>query len=133
RERDAPRDVVGLTSATATLIGPSVPPTPPVRVELDETVIGEASTMAALASASLDERRRTVLPRRTRAEAGIQKLLSGHVPIRCHITLGKRTAHATMHWIDRHPGMYTLLFWLFVLSTLGGVAYALVRAAHAIF
>lgn len=66
-------------------------------------------------------------------EAEIQKLLAGYVPIRCHVTLAKRTAYGVMHWIDRHPGIYTLLFLLFALSALGGVVYALVRAAQAIF
>jgi len=60
-------------------------------------------------------------------ETEVQKILAGRVAVACHLTLAKRVAHETIHWIDRNPKAYSLLFFLFVLSGLAGIVFSIVR------
>jgi eukaryotic-like serine/threonine-protein kinase len=56
--------------------------------------------------------------------------MAGKVPVRCHITLTKRVAQETLHWIDRNPNAYTLMllaFVLLLLASLGFGVFSLIR------
>jgi serine/threonine protein kinase len=43
-------------------------------------------------------------------ETAIKGVLDGKIRIQCHFTLAKSYAHRLLHWIDRHPKLYTNLF-----------------------
>jgi serine/threonine-protein kinase len=43
-------------------------------------------------------------------EQRLSAIVAGRVPIECHVTLGKRAAHEAILWIDRHPLIYTVIF-----------------------
>lgn len=71
-------------------------------------------------------------PSVTALENGLKRILDGNIPIRCHVTLAKSAASRFMHWVDRHPGLYSLVFLGLVLGTLGGVGYGLFRVLSAL-
>jgi serine/threonine protein kinase len=60
-------------------------------------------------------------------EAVLKGVQDGNIRIQCHITLAKSAAQGFIHWIDRHPALYTLLFR--TLKVLGVVALFAVCAA----
>jgi serine/threonine-protein kinase len=60
-------------------------------------------------------------------EDGLRKILSGHMPIACHVTLAKRAAHGFTHWLDRHPMLFTLMMFGFALAMLASIVYGIVR------
>jgi serine/threonine-protein kinase len=43
-------------------------------------------------------------------ELAIKGVLDGKIRVQCHFTLAKSYAHGLVHWIDRHPKLYTSLF-----------------------
>jgi len=43
-------------------------------------------------------------------ESAIKGVLDGKIKVECHFTLAKSYAHRLVHWIDRHPKLYTVLF-----------------------
>jgi eukaryotic-like serine/threonine-protein kinase len=63
-------------------------------------------------------------------EDAVKGVLDGRVLIECHLTLAKRTLHGVLHWIDRHPALFTLLFFATALSMLGGLAFGAYRLLH---
>ncbi len=65
-------------------------------------------------------------------EEGLQQIMAGRVAVHCHVSLAKRATHEFLHWIDRHPGAYSLAFLAVVLSMLGGVIYGVVRVVQAL-
>jgi eukaryotic-like serine/threonine-protein kinase len=60
-------------------------------------------------------------------EAQLKRILDGHVPIRCHVTLAKRAANGFTHWVDRHVKLYSLMFAAGMLGALGSIGYGLYR------
>ncbi len=61
----------------------------------------------------------------------IRRVQDGQVTVACHVTAFKRVAYESIHWVDRNPGIYTLIFLGLVLSAIAGLgfgAYRLVRA-----
>jgi serine/threonine-protein kinase len=61
----------------------------------------------------------------------IRRVQDGQVTVRCHVTAFKRVAYESIHWVDRHPGAYTLILlglFLWTIAGLGVGAYQLVRA-----
>jgi serine/threonine-protein kinase len=52
-------------------------------------------------------------------EERLHALLAGKVPVRCPVTFAKRGGQEVLHWIDRHPMLFTNLF---ILGTLGMLA-----------
>jgi serine/threonine-protein kinase len=71
-------------------------------------------------------------PSVTEMEEGLKRILGGHIQVRCHVTFAKSAASRFAHWVDHHTGIYSVLFGTVVLSLLGGVGYALFRAASAL-
>ena len=65
-------------------------------------------------------------------EAELKRILDGHIKIQCHVTLAKSAANGFAHWVDRHMGLYTMLFAAAALSALGGIGYGLFRLVRAI-
>jgi serine/threonine-protein kinase len=63
-------------------------------------------------------------------EDGVKGVLDGHVRIECHVTLAKRVMHGILHWIDRHPFAYTLLFFGMALLMLTGLGVGGYRLLH---
>jgi serine/threonine-protein kinase len=63
-------------------------------------------------------------------EREIQRVLEGRVRIQCHVTLTKRVTSEAMHWIDRHPKVYLVMFGLSTLGALSGLIYALYRVVR---
>jgi serine/threonine-protein kinase len=63
-------------------------------------------------------------------EDAVKGVLDGRVAIECHVTLAKRTIHGLLHWIDRHPFLYTFLFFGTVLSMVGGIGFGVYRLLH---
>jgi eukaryotic-like serine/threonine-protein kinase len=43
-------------------------------------------------------------------EAAIDAVHDGHIAVQCHITWTKSYLQRLVHWIDRHPKLYTMLF-----------------------
>jgi serine/threonine-protein kinase len=43
-------------------------------------------------------------------EAVLKGIQDGKIRVQCHITLAKSAAQRFIHWIDRHPALYTRLF-----------------------
>jgi serine/threonine-protein kinase len=75
-----------------------------------------------------DERTRSV----TELEAGLKRILDGHIQVRCHVTLAKSAANGFAHWVDRHMQLYTMIFAALVLSALGGGGYALYQLVRSL-
>jgi eukaryotic-like serine/threonine-protein kinase len=65
-------------------------------------------------------------------EGELKRILDGHIRIQCHVTLAKSVANGFAHWVDRHMGLYTLLFAGAALSVVGGVGYGLFRLIAAL-
>ena len=63
-------------------------------------------------------------------EKRLQTILAGKARVQCHVTLGKRVLQETLHWIDRHPNIYTLLFLFAVLGTIAGLALAVIAVVR---
>jgi serine/threonine-protein kinase len=63
-------------------------------------------------------------------EDKVKGVLDGRVAIECHVTFAKRAVYGFLHWIDRHPLLYTLLFFGTGLSMLGGLAFGAYRLLH---
>ncbi len=60
----------------------------------------------------------------------LRRLQAGEIPVRCHITFTKRATRELVHFADRRPGLYTMLFFavlLGVVAGLGALAVHLVR------
>jgi serine/threonine protein kinase len=62
-------------------------------------------------------------------EHRLQRALSGDVDVQCHVTFAKRSGHALLRWIDRHPNLYTALLFSFLLSFVAGAVALVVRLA----
>jgi len=60
-------------------------------------------------------------------EDRLGRVLSGDIPIQCHVTFAKRSGQAILHWIDRHPWLYTALLSGTVLAMLGGLVALILR------
>lgn len=57
-------------------------------------------------------------------ETLVKKAMTGTMAISCHVTLTKRIAHGVLHWIDRHPNAFSLLFLVFALGLVTAVGFA---------
>jgi serine/threonine protein kinase len=75
-----------------------------------------------------DRDRRT--PTVAKLEDGVKAVLDGHMRIECHVTFTKRMVHGLLHWIDRHPMAYTLLFSVTALSLVAGIGFGAYRLLH---
>jgi serine/threonine-protein kinase len=75
-----------------------------------------------------DRDRRT--PTVAKLEDGVKAALDGHILVECPLTLTKRAAHGLLHWIDRHPMTYMVLFSLAGLSLVAGIGFAAYRLLH---
>jgi hypothetical protein len=51
--------------------------------------------------------------------AHVRRIQDGQVAIKCHVTLFKRLAFESIHWVDRHPGAYSLILMAVVLALIG--------------
>lgn len=71
-------------------------------------------------------------PSVTEMEEGLKRILGGHIQVRCHVTFAKSAASRFAHWVDRHTGVYSMLFGTVVLSLLGGLGYGLFRGISAL-
>ena len=60
----------------------------------------------------------------------VRGVLDGRVAIECHVTFAKRSIQGLVHWIDRHPLLYTILFSVWALSTVGGLGFGVYRLLH---
>jgi hypothetical protein len=65
-------------------------------------------------------------------ETAIKAVLDGNIEIQCPFTFAKSHAHRLLHWIDRHPRLYTHLFRAAKL-VLFAAAAAVVVAAGSLF
>lgn len=63
-------------------------------------------------------------------ENEIQRVLDGNVRVACHFTLAKHCAHAGLHWIDRHPKAYTIIFFSAVLGGIAALGLEAFRLVH---
>jgi serine/threonine-protein kinase len=70
------------------------------------------------------------LPSVAALEEGVKGVLDGRVAIECHVTFAKRAIHGLLHWIDRHPFLYTFIFFGTGLSMLGGIGFGVYRLLH---
>jgi serine/threonine protein kinase len=64
-------------------------------------------------------------------EKRLRAVLDGHVTVACHVTFTKRVVFDVLHWIDRHPYAYYVLFRLGIVAAMAAVGfggYELVRA-----
>jgi serine/threonine-protein kinase len=65
-------------------------------------------------------------------EKRLTDALEGHFGVSCHMTFAKQSARSFAHWIDRHPMLYTGLFFggaaTMLIGLLGGIAYGVMRA-----
>jgi hypothetical protein len=64
-------------------------------------------------------------------EDAINKVRDGWIPVKCHVTLGKRAAHGFARWIENHMALYTYLVLAFAIAVVGGLGFAVWRLAHA--
>lgn len=60
-------------------------------------------------------------------EERLRGLLSGDIPVQCHVTFAKRSAQAILHWIDRHPVLYSVLFVGAALALVAGLVGLVAR------
>jgi hypothetical protein len=64
-------------------------------------------------------------------EAALSAVQDGRIPVQCNITWTKNRAQRFVHWIDRHPKLFTLLFrgarGVAALAALGAIGIALWR------
>jgi hypothetical protein len=58
-------------------------------------------------------------------EARLQDLLVGRCPVRCPVTLTKRTTFEFLGWLDGHPVTFMLLAVALILGVLGAVGFAI--------
>lgn len=58
----------------------------------------------------------------------LREALAGKIDVECHITLAKRSTREVLHWIDRHPLLYTGLFGAGVLALLAGIVASIALA-----
>jgi serine/threonine protein kinase len=65
-------------------------------------------------------------------EEAIKHVLDGHIRVQCHVTFAKRAASGFSNWVDRHAGLYTVLFALFSLGVLGALGFGLWHAVRAL-
>lgn len=63
-------------------------------------------------------------------ETLVKKGMTGTMDISCHVTLTKRVAHGALHWIDRHPLAYTLMFLGVVMGMLATLGFAGYKLLH---
>jgi serine/threonine-protein kinase len=64
-------------------------------------------------------------------EAGLKRIMGGHIDVHCHVTLAKNVTNRFLHWIDRNPQVYTCICGLVALGLLGGLGYGVSRLVHA--
>jgi hypothetical protein len=50
--------------------------------------------------------------------------------VQCHVTFGRRVLLEGVHWIDRHPQIYTLLCLLTVIGAIAGLVFGIVVLAR---
>jgi hypothetical protein len=62
--------------------------------------------------------------------ASIRQIQDGQVAVRCHVTAFKRLAHEAIHWVDRHPFLYSMLLFGTLLCTLAGLGLGVYRLVH---
>jgi serine/threonine-protein kinase len=102
-----------------------------------ESKLGERALMLGVPAEWIHVVRRGLVRDRDRRfpsaaalEDAVKAVLDGNVRIECHVTLAKRTAHGVLHWIDRHPMMYTLVFFATVLAAVAGIGVGVYRLVH---
>jgi serine/threonine-protein kinase len=66
-------------------------------------------------------------------EDAINKVRDGWIPVRCHVTLGKRAAHGFTRWIDRHVKLYSYLVMATFAAMVAGLGFGLWRLVRAFF
>ncbi len=60
-------------------------------------------------------------------ETGLRNILSGKIPVACHISFTKKVVHAFLHWVDRHPREFSALLLLSALGIVGSIVWGVVR------
>lgn len=65
-------------------------------------------------------------------EKRLQNILSGKIPVLCHVSLAKNVGHKVLRWIDHHQIAYTLMLMGFVLGVVGGVVWGGVTLVKAL-
>jgi serine/threonine-protein kinase len=59
-------------------------------------------------------------------ETQLGRILSGKVRMQCHVTATKRVLQELIHWIDRHPMIFTAMLFLSVLSMVASVVLGVI-------
>jgi len=93
---------------------------------------GAGAAWAGILCKGLEKDREKRYASVTELEQAVRDVLNGRIQVRCHVTLTKRAAHEVMHWIDRHPLVYTLAFYGSVLALAVGVLYGGYRGVSAL-
>jgi serine/threonine-protein kinase len=65
-------------------------------------------------------------------ERAIRDVLDGKVKVECHATLTKRVVYEALHWTDRHPLAYLILFHAAAVGVALGVLYGIYRLVTAL-
>lgn len=60
-------------------------------------------------------------------EDRLTRLIGGEIPVQCHVTFAKRTGQEMLHWIDRHPRLYSVLFFATLLLMLASLVLTVLR------
>ena len=63
-------------------------------------------------------------------EERLDAIASGKIKIQCHVTFGKRFGQELLHWIDRHPGAYTAVFFTTLLAMVGMLIVGVLALVH---
>jgi serine/threonine protein kinase len=63
----------------------------------------------------------------------VRLLQAGQIAVRCHVTAFKRLAYDSIHWVDRHPGTYTLMLGVALLCVLGALGFGAYRVGQLLF
>ncbi len=65
-------------------------------------------------------------------ENGLRAILSGDIPANCHISFVKRSTHKFLHWVDRHPMLFTALMGATLVAAIGALGWGALRLVRAI-
>ncbi len=65
-------------------------------------------------------------------EQGLRDILSGKIPVACHISGVKRATHAFLHWVDRHPKLFTLCLGVATVGLVTGLVLGAIRVIRAL-
>jgi len=113
----------------ATLIGGGVESSRG-RIKIDLARAGSPADYAALISRGLQHDPARRFGSVDELEQAIKAVRDGMVPVSCHITFTKRAAGELVHFIDRHPLWFTILFSLAVAGMAAAAWLGVARLIH---